>query len=581
MQMRSRRRQTGQMVSPFGILMGALIILTLGFVAFEVARMVIARDQLRAATDAAALAGAASLASSDLSDVNTSHTAAETAAQQMYTLNDIFGTVLSQTAGPDPQNPSAPPVAGHTIISYKWIDPSTGQEAQPPGSASGRVLEVDATFGYQPLFAGIFGTQNPIVFPLTVSSQGGVPKMDLVICFDVSGSMCDLTKLSLVKRSWDTANNKVVYSTTQQTTGFPSSYDPYPQRLGSPFSTELRNTENGPPGNHPSVGSAAAATAAASATAFTDQVVNLDANAPFQQYTDSATGLVFPNVDALLEASRGNLDPTNFGNGSSLPSSGKSFAYTAKDALQVGPGEPNGLDSRYKSAYDRVALEKTEPLHSSVVAVQNFLDLMQKNTQAHFGFVAFSGGNQDGGSIGQPGGATVETEKAIASNYSCAGRDPYQVPMPYIALNPGTGTTDDNHDLIRDTVLPKLVPYLGTVFGDALQAAITELKTHQRPNSSRVILLFTDGLNSDNAAAQQAAKDANKEGIPIYTIGLSIAEHGAADQQQQVTILTDQTGTQGIAALSGNGATFTQVSNPSDLNSAFQEIARRLTQLVK
>jgi hypothetical protein len=77
---------------------------------------------------------------------------------------------------------------------------------------------------------------------------------------------------------------------------------------------------------------------------------------------------------------------------------------------------------------------------------------------------------------------------------------------------------------------------------------------------------------------QAEAKCANSAGIPIYTIGLCEIP---IEQSYQTQVLTDAPGSNGIAALSGNNAKFTQTTNSSALTALFQNVARQLVQLVQ
>lgn len=90
-----RRKQRGQVFAPLGAIIGALIIGTLGIFAFEMGRVVIARDQLRAATDAAALAGATTLAGSDLTSPLDAHNKSVEAADEIFRQNLVMGSGLS------------------------------------------------------------------------------------------------------------------------------------------------------------------------------------------------------------------------------------------------------------------------------------------------------------------------------------------------------------------------------------------------------------------------------------------------------------------------------------------------------
>ena len=95
-----------------------------------------------------------------------------------------------------------------------------------------------------------------------------------------------------------------------------------------------------------------------------------------------------------------------------------------------------------------------------------------------------------------------------------------------------------------------------------------------RKGSTSAIVLFTDGLptmggdsGTSDPSAQAVATAAGSNGIPIYTIGLSLVSSLTADQ---TAVLTDTSGSTGIAALSGNGATFSQTSDSTTLIAIMQ-----------
>jgi hypothetical protein len=112
-----------------------------------------------------------------------------------------------------------------------------------------------------------------------------------------------------------------------------------------------------------------------------------------------------------------------------------------------------------------------------------------------------------------------------------------------------------------------------------------------RPGATRAIVLFTDGLPTSGGDsystttraisdpyAQAEANCAASAGIPVYTIGLCMVPSLQADQ---TTVLTDSSGSTGIAALSKNNASFVQTTSASQLNNVFQNVARQLVQLVQ
>jgi hypothetical protein len=104
-----------------------------------------------------------------------------------------------------------------------------------------------------------------------------------------------------------------------------------------------------------------------------------------------------------------------------------------------------------------------------------------------------------------------------------------------------------------------------------------------RAGATRAIVLFTDGLpteGGDNGTSDSYSKAeatcASTAGIPIYTIGLCMV---SSLQSNQSTVLG--TSSNGIAGISGHGASFSQTTSAAGLNAVFQNVARQLVQLVQ
>jgi len=111
--------------------------------------------------------------------------------------------------------------------------------------------------------------------------------------------------------------------------------------------------------------------------------------------------------------------------------------------------------------------------------------------------------------------------------------------------------TSNREDVIN---VLRLLPRSGsTNIAAGINAALAELERHGRPGSSRVIMLFTDGMSNKNRA-YDAAVEAAKKGITIQTLLLGSSSKG--------TKILDT-----IAwATSGS---FVQVSDPAMLPEAF------------
>jgi Mg-chelatase subunit ChlD len=86
-----------------------------------------------------------------------------------------------------------------------------------------------------------------------------------------------------------------------------------------------------------------------------------------------------------------------------------------------------------------------------------------------------------------------------------------------------------------------------------IRTALVEFEKDARPDSSRVIMLFTDG-KSNVKKARQATEEAKAQGVAVHTLLLGSNENGAAILQE-------------IAL--GTGGSFIQVRDPAKLPEAF------------
>jgi Flp pilus assembly protein TadG len=539
---RIRRNQRGQALIPL-VLVLILVIAIIGIFAFEVTRATMIRDQLRSAAEAAALGGTAALAGSALLDPADSQTQAIDAAKSILARNDIFGVPLRLET--DFANQPEP---GHTKVKLEYLDPKNNNAVVPIGDPKAKVLKVTVKQGFQPIFAGMTGIGGT-VSSIEAAATGGVGDLDIVLVFDVSGSMDDETLMSDVRRSWDPAQGKVVYTTIAKgKLAFQHSAVP-PLQMGGGFNAALRGPQEAgtPPGNFPP--------GTAGLTGFTDTVVNLDEQNSFTSF--SADGFDFPSVAALVEASRGNLENAGV------------FHSSEADTTLGGIVTPK---AGYKAEYLKLAKAHTHPLVEAQAAAKDFFTLMNKNANAHFGIVAFDDqfGNSANFSLTQP---------SVGPSFPQGGNSP--VPLPSISLQKAEAQT--NFTDVINSVDP-LVAFGGTNIGGGTNKAIDMFATGGRDNAKKAVIVFTDGeptnggpLSGDPFAnCRLAAQKAKQKGIAIFTVGLAL-NPGLLPIQQQV--LGDNTAT-GMAAIAGNGGRFFPVTQASNLRAAFANIARHLSSLV-
>ncbi|MBP6352106.1 MAG: hypothetical protein KA392_21305, partial [Candidatus Obscuribacter sp.] len=92
---RHSRLARGQAISMAALVVAVFFIGMLGCVGFELGRVMIARDQLRTATEAAALAATAALTTEDTGDGNRLHDLATQEALQIFKVNDVMSGALT------------------------------------------------------------------------------------------------------------------------------------------------------------------------------------------------------------------------------------------------------------------------------------------------------------------------------------------------------------------------------------------------------------------------------------------------------------------------------------------------------
>lgn len=530
------RGAAGQAVALPMVIIALTIILVVGMFSFEVGRIAIARDQLQAATEAAALAGAAAMAGSSNVNISAAQQEAKSAAEATFRRNEIFGGMLIFTA----IRPDAPTFPGQATLQFQFLDPSNNNAPVPEGDPRGKAFEVKTNYALPSLAGKMIGLTNSTT-NLEAKSSGGVGQLDVVLCFDCSASMRFRTITSNVRRSFNTATGKVEYAVTN-TRDFSVAGGMRPQLLDGAINPQLRGiNDNSLPGNAPP------GTAAPNGT--TDSVVNFDEQLSFGGFTDG--DFSFPNVGALVEASRGNLE-----NETVFQSSGAATGLQGVVTPRAG----------YQAKYFELARKHTHPWFESETAATNFFTLMNNNTRAHFGLVAFND------EVGQDPNSGFQ-EFNVSTSYP-QGRSQF-FPLSAIPLN--AAETQTNFEEVKSTVA-RLVPKGFTNIGGALdkaQSLFTD--TTNRPDAKRAIIIFTDGiptqgLPSPEQACNNAANLCRQKGIAVFTVGLNLEPTQRSEQAQVLNQIT------GIA---GNGGRSFQVTDPSQLNNAFSSIARSLTQIVQ
>lgn len=597
----NRRSQRGALIIFLCFVMGLIVLPAIGLFSFECVRATVIREQLRSACQAASLAGAAKLASSDHLDPVTTHNEAIKAALETFRANGIneFPMNLAAHVG----NASDNPASNQSSVFIQFLDPNSSPANQPVqiGDTNGRIVHVVGAFGLEPAFGKFLGLAGP--YTLRADGDGRVPQLDIVLCFDVSSSIDDQTPVTFVKRYWNSSSNRIRYQVTTARAGAPTAggmasgrlYDivgpqptgtglnaTYPQSLATAangdhsrplsFSPTLRGSTNvgSYPGNYPSGSTGNQYT-------FTDLVVNINEkpDATLQVPFVSPGGFSYPNLETVVEAARGNLEsPATFSSAG---------LNTVSELSSITP------TAGYRADYYACARKKLRPIADAQDAAQQFFTIMNTNTEANFGFVSFSTA---------AGNSPSETQfgNNISDNYTQGGSGKF--PRPTIFLQ----TTQTNYNTILN-VIPTTLAYGSTNIGDALLRAKDMLVANHRPGARRAIVLFTDGQPTAGGSnpwthARNIAYQIKNEGIPIYTIGLAQNNRVIPgecnilnDDPNRTVSYTDTTGNPqtytpgpsnpGVSYIAGNKGKFFLVTNSANLRLTFENIARQLVQLVK
>jgi len=596
------------------------VILPLSLLGFEIGRVNLVRSELQNVTDAAALAGTAALASSPqgMTYMQVQDLAMQVAYQtfQQNSILDVGfepGNVVCNNnngvVGTNPPLHSA-------ILNITLVDQNGAP--QPTGSTTATTIRVNSYYNLKTVFASSI---LPIMPSAVVSavSDGGLPKLDIILCYDLSGSMDDQTPVNFVRRYWDPALNYVNYSSVgngkiYDVCGPPPTgtglnclrpqnlaYASYPSPSNSspkifsegafPSPNSLMglraNSLNYPAGSLPAP--LAAATRYPDGTLVPEQGKppgNFDPTTPSNLngngvnpsaygngFTDmivqvpSAGGFSFPNIQTCLEASRGNMESAAI----LKQSQGGGLINPSLPAAQPG----------YYNAYWNGVQSIADPIAASRTAASDFFYIMNVSSNGHFAMSTFADAAGTASSSVWSG-----TNISIDSAYTGGGTGAF--PVPLIALD----QSQSNYDTVRDAIngaagTPPLGPTGKTNIAESLQRAIAELTntTKYRPGAKRAIVLFTDGVPNLPVSTAQAAADAitqaraaSSAGIPIYTIGLS--QNPAIKPAEDQLLGDNRNGSgNGIAAQSGNGAIYISVGAASQLRQAFQTIARSLVVL--
>lgn len=589
------RKNKGQSMIVLIVFLLVFFILILGMAAFEFARYSLCCQQFQHCVDIAALGGAAGLASAQTTDQATAQTAAIQTAQWMmeqnYILDKSLNGMTSWSSGTS--IPSMPGTANRANMAFTWVNPETGLPTATPGDQ--KIFRVSGAYAYPPLVGSWIGLGNNTLGAVVAIGNGGGTMLDVVLCFDLSGSIDDSTKVTIVDRYSPSVGNTVyrivaddtLYTASGTTSLTGTSFNCcYPQNLQN----------DGPAINYDATSAAhrgrtqnqrAPYTTAMTGGRFTDVVVNLDENNTFGGGTFG--GLSFPNVGTLVEASRGNLENIAVATNASVPYS--SWGVTPQ----------NGY---YRTYWEQAHIHR-HPIYDAQAASANFFQIMNNSVNAHFGLVGFSTDEN----------TTVNTN-AIAStqDHTLTIASPGTIPtgtrvpvwMPYVPLQTTAGAAGSNFATLSNMLpLPPALPtsYTPNLTNDgstdingALNQAMNWLTRTTPTNESaqwptpgnlsrigarRAIILFTDGLptadtgpNFTGSGGSMTATRAGNLGIPIYCIGLAQIAGLVPSMNSTLNPIAANSGGKFYLIPPGSGSV-------AALNRAFADIARSLIALVR
>lgn len=621
MKSKFRKRDKGVTTIALVSFIAFFAVLPLAIFGFELARFTLMQAQLQACADCAALAGTAALASSPTGrTIAQQHQLAMTVAAQTFEQNTILQTRFS-----DPGNltkhlnsgfDSTPPPLHSANLNIRLFDQHGA--AQPTGSATATTMRVEATFTDRAVFASnLFPTG--LLETATAFADGGLPQLDLFLCFDVSGSMDDQTPVVLMRRQWGGASGvsyvrvggNMIYplcGPPKEGTGFNAmqpqnlsyaSYGGTSNRVTWIFSESINPSGNllaGLRGNRLTYPAGSLpAPLPSSATQYplgslvSEQGLppgnfdprdrnntsgnSLNPNVYNNGFTDMIVQVPsigvydFSRPETCVEASRGNMESA-------------AILLQSQGGVSVNPVLPPPAPGYYNAYWSQVRAT-SQPIANSRNASETFFRIMNTSSNAHFGLETFAD---------TAGTSQTSTYTGISQNsdQNWAHGGTQSFPLPFITLNQTQSNFQEVIDAVQGTgsaTLP-LGPTGKTNIADALKAALDAFEdtSKTRNRAKKAIVLFTDGIpnrptneSTGEGAARTQADRARRLNVPIYTIGLS--QNADIITRQDRFLGDKRTTTTGIAAKSADGAIYIRVTDSAALNEAFQTIARSLVVL--
>ncbi|HEY9677001.1 MAG TPA: vWA domain-containing protein [Drouetiella sp.] len=224
MKSRNLRSKKGMSMIVLVTFIAFFVVLPLCLVGFEMGRYYLLLTQVENVAGACALSGTGAIATVATGTGSLSGSALQglyngCANEAIYCLrlnnilgNDMINNVETVDPNRDPSlGPLSAPSDGKANIALSFInqDGSWHSDLKTSGAVK---MKVTISYSTHPIFStpGIILSLMPIE-TATASSVGGLPQLDVFLCFDVSGSMDDQTPVALVNRYWDISKNCVAY----------------------------------------------------------------------------------------------------------------------------------------------------------------------------------------------------------------------------------------------------------------------------------------------------------------------------------------------------------------------------------
>lgn len=572
------------------------VVLALGIYGFELARASLAREQLRACCDAAALTAAATLdRAGELKtpeQVEAVHKQAISQALEVFRRNYVAGTPLAD-ADLVPQIIPAQPKAGKVNLDIDWLD-FKGRPVADLKDPMGKRALVRAKAGLNPGFGSIFGL-GPV--EIAAAAQAGKQRpLDLVLAVDISASMCSESYLKMVRRYLDGAGGQGSENPLHHV------YDIYGEGL-NPRGLRCAPLAAAPQGMGTFVNPGFNAALRSCTQTGSDQYLagNINVNGPIPEeasattaptncYTDVVVDLpgapFYSNTPVIVEAARGNLDnmenyTRSLCQASGIPASLVGVATKAEYERQV----------RDRNTLDRLGRAGTQqPYHSVLNVLADFCREVSAKEDCHFSLIPFA-------TIAGNGKGTLDKvkDRIHAESFPIEG-GPDALTDEFDNTSVVLDQTDDNLTRVM-TVLASLKPQWGTNTADCF-VQVNEMLWNQggrRGKAQPVVLLLTDGLpaqtlphvaalNPNHAGrfhgpAPQVLADTLTEarrmgdrGARVYTIGFL---HNSDPQQvQRGTAVLSQ-----IADEAGHGSKFFLAEDVNQLKDALLAIQNDLNQV--